>query len=71
MREDGFQLFKLWPVGGRAGNLLAEYLLASGRFQLGGLGAFRRVLVFELELELEAAFPRMAFVQLGDQFIAF
>lgn len=27
--------------------------------------------IFELELELEAAFPRMAFVQLGDQFIAF
>jgi len=27
--------------------------------------------IFELEVELEAAFPRMAFVQLGDQFIAF
>jgi len=27
--------------------------------------------IFELEVEREAAFPRMAFVQLGDQFIAF
>jgi catechol 2,3-dioxygenase-like lactoylglutathione lyase family enzyme len=27
--------------------------------------------IFELEVEQEAAFPRMAFVQLGDQFIAF
>jgi hypothetical protein len=29
MSEDGHQLFKLWPVGGRAGDLLAEYLLAT------------------------------------------
>ena len=32
MRERGHQLFKLWSVGGRAGDLLAEYLLA----QYGG-----------------------------------
>jgi hypothetical protein len=30
MCEGGYQLFKLWPVGGRAGHLLAEYLLATG-----------------------------------------
>jgi hypothetical protein len=28
--ESGHQLFKLWPVGGRAGDLLAEYFLATG-----------------------------------------
>jgi hypothetical protein len=35
MCEDGHQFFKLWPVGGRAGDLLAEYLLASGCLELG------------------------------------
>jgi hypothetical protein len=35
MREDGLQLFKLWPVGSRAGDLLAENLLATGCFELG------------------------------------
>jgi len=35
MREDGDQLFKLWAVGGRARDLLAEYLLATGGLQLG------------------------------------
>jgi hypothetical protein len=36
MREDGYQLFKLWPVGGRAGDLLAENRLATGCLELGG-----------------------------------
>jgi hypothetical protein len=35
MRESGHQLFKLWPVGGRAGNLFTIYLLATGGLELG------------------------------------
>jgi len=36
MRKDGDQLLKLWPVGGRAGDLLAENFLATGCLELGG-----------------------------------
>src|SRR3954464_13609300 len=36
MREGGDKLIKLWPVGGHAGDLLAENLLATGCLQLGG-----------------------------------
>ena len=35
MRENGHQLFKLWPLGGRAGDLLTIYLLATGCLELG------------------------------------
>ena len=35
--EGGHQLLKLRAVGGRAGDLLAEHLLASGRLELGKL----------------------------------
>jgi hypothetical protein len=33
------EFFKLRPVGGRAGDLLTEYLLAPGRLELGDLAA--------------------------------
>src|SRR3954462_13688641 len=36
MRENGQQLFELWAVSGRAGDLLPENLLATGCLQLGG-----------------------------------
>ena len=38
-REGLHQLLKLRPVGGGAGDLLAEYLFASGRLQLGELAS--------------------------------
>jgi hypothetical protein len=37
MGEVHHQFAKLRPVGSRAGDLLAEYLFAAGRFQLGNL----------------------------------
>ena len=33
--ESGHHLFKLWPVGGRAGDLFTIYLLAPGGLELG------------------------------------
>jgi len=37
--DNGDELPKLRPVSGRGGDLLAEYLFAAGRFQLGKLDA--------------------------------
>ena len=39
MGEDGQQLAKLRAVGGGAGDLLAEHLLAPCRLELGDVGA--------------------------------
>jgi len=33
--ESGHQLFKLWPVSGRAGDLFTIYLFATGCLELG------------------------------------
>jgi hypothetical protein len=38
--EDSHQPFKLWPVGGRAGDLLAVHFFATGHLQLAHLSGF-------------------------------
>jgi hypothetical protein len=37
VRKGGHQLFKLQPVGGRPGDLLAQHFFATGRLELGKL----------------------------------